>query len=695
MNTAIASSWLQRVSVLGLGAPVLVLAVLAMIVLPLPPPMLDMLFTFNITLSLAVILGVIYIMRPLEFGVFPTVLLFGTLLRLALNVASTRVVLLEGHTGTDAAGRVIEAFGDFVIGGNYAVGLVVFAILVVINFVVVTKGATRVSEVTARFTLDAMPGKQMAIDADLNAGMISQDEARTRREEIRQEADFYGAMDGSSKFVRGDAVAGIIILVINLLGGLAIGILQHDMGFGQALQVYALLTVGDGLVAQIPALLLSTAVAIIVTRMSRSQDMGNELFTQVFGQPRVLAVSAGVLGLMGLVPGMPNVAFLLLAAVAGGLAWMLHQQRQQAVVESAEVEQAEQRQAQRAQAAPKELGWDDVAEVDPVGLEVGYRLVPLADAAQGGELTARIKGVRKKLSQSLGFLIHPVHIRDNLELPPTRYRVSIYGVPVAEGDVRPDREMAINPGGINAPIQGEQTTDPAFGMPAWWIDPAAREHAQTLGYTVVDASTVVATHLSQVLKRHAQELLGHQEVQQMLDVLAKSSPKLVEDLTAALPLATVVKVLQQLLIERVPVRSFRLICETLAETASRTKDFETLLASARQALGRQIVQEIGGMDRELPVITLDPELEQMLHEMTQKGNAGLLEPGLAEKMRDALERSAKQQQERGEPAVLLVPPSIRTLMARFARQAVSGLHVLSHDEVPEDRRLRLVGSVDR
>ncbi|WP_117315225.1 flagellar biosynthesis protein FlhA [Chromatocurvus halotolerans] len=666
--------------------------VLAMVVLPLPAAILDILFTFNITLSIAVILSVIYIRKPLEFGVFPTVLLLSTLLRLALNIASTRVVLLEGHTGGDAAGKVIQAFGEFVIGGNYAVGLVVFAILVIINFVVVTKGATRVSEVTARFTLDAMPGKQMAIDADVNAGLIDQEEAGARREEIRQEADFYGAMDGASKFVRGDAVAGIIILVINIVGGLLIGTLQRDMSFGAAVERYALLTVGDGLVAQIPALLLSTAVAMIVTRMSRSQDMGQELFQQVFGQPRVLTFTAAVLGLMGMIPGMPNVAFLLLAAVAGSAAWLLHKRREEV---AAAVQQEQQREPPVQPEAPRELDWGDIAQVDPVGLEVGYRLVPLVDRAQGGELMGRIKGVRKKLSQSLGFLISAVHIRDNLELAPNQYRISIFGVPCAEAEVRPDRELAINPGGVSGTVQGQEAVDPAFGMPAVWIDPASREHAQTMGYTVADSATVIATHLSQTLKKHAHELLGHQEVQNLLDQLAKSAPKLVEDLTPkTLPLSVIVRVLQQLLAEQVPIRNFRGICEALAEHGARSQDIDTLLGAVRVALGRQIVQELNGMAEELPVVTLAPDLESLLVQLTQQGSAAL-EPGLAERIQESLQAATRDQEMRGEPAVLLVPGEIRPMLARFARQGVPGLHVLAHSEIPEDKQLRLVQSVAR
>jgi len=616
----------------GAGAPILLLAVLAMVILPLPPLALDVLFTFNIALSVLVVMAVVNVARPLDFGIFPTVLLLATLLRLALNVASTRVVLLHGHEGTAAAGHVIEAFGQFVVGGNYAVGIVVFAILTIINFVVVTKGAGRISEVSARFTLDAMPGKQMAIDADLNAGLINQDEARVRRQEVRSEADFYGAMDGASKFVRGDATAGILILLINIVGGLAIGVLSHGMGFTDAARVYTLLTIGDGLVAQIPALLLSTGVAIIVTRMSRAQDLGGELSKQLFRQPRSLAVAGSLLGVMGLIPGMPNVAFLLFGGACGAGAWFLNRRAQLAAV---------------AQAAPaplppavnpdqRELSWDDVKPLDQIGLEVGFRLVRLVDKGQGGELLARIRGVRRKLSQELGFLVQSVHIRDNLELPPNAYRISLAGVAIVDGMVYPDRELAINPGRVFGKPPGIETRDPAFGMEAIWIEPSKREHAQTLGYTVVDASTVIATHLSHIIQTHAHELLGHEEAQQLLNGLAKTAPRLVEDLVPKiLPLGTVVRVLQGLLAERVPIRNLRTIIETLAEHASRTQDASVLQAQVRIALGRQIVQDIVGSAAELPVITLAPDVEQLLQGSLQGQGAGgnaAIEPGLAERL---------------------------------------------------------------
>ncbi|MCG8007026.1 MAG: flagellar biosynthesis protein FlhA, partial [Candidatus Thiodiazotropha lotti] len=611
----------------GLGAPLVLLMLLAMLVIPLPPIALDLFFTFNITLSLVVMLVVVYTKRPLEFSVFPSMLLIATLLRLALNVASTRVVLLEGHTGGDAAGKVIEAFGAFVIGGNYAVGLVVFLILVIINFVVVTKGAGRVSEVSARFTLDAMPGKQMAIDADLNSGLIDQDEARTRREDVAREADFYGAMDGASKFVRGDAIAGILILFINIIGGLSIGMAQHDLAFSTALQNYVLLTIGDGLVAQIPSLLLSTSAAIIVTRVASTQDVGGQIISQLFTSPKALAVAATVLLLMGVIPGMPNFAFLTLAAAAGGAAWLIWQRQQEPEEEmliEEPVEQPEQR----------DLSWEDVQPVDLVGLEVGYRLIPLVDRNQGGQLMNRIKGVRRKLSQELGFLIPSVHIRDNLDLSPNSYRISLNGVVVAEVEIFPDRELAINPGQVFGQLPGTPTKDPTFGLDAVWVDPEQKDHAQTLGYTVVDSSTVVATHLSEILQSQANELLGHEETQQLLDMLARTTPKLVEDLVPkTLSLSVVTKILQNLLSEHVPIRDFRTIAETLAEQSTRTQDPGALTASVRVALSRGIVQKLIGTTDEIPVAVLDPGLEQLLQrtlQSSEEGQAGF-EPGLAER----------------------------------------------------------------
>ena len=683
---------IQRMGQQGLVAPFLVIAMLAMMVVPLPTIALDMLFTFNICLSIIVLLVCIYASRPLDFVIFPTVILVATLFRLALNVASTRIVLLEGHTGTGAAGHVIESFGEFVIGGNYAVGLVVFAILVIINFVVVTKGAGRVSEVSARFTLDAMPGKQMAIDADLNSGLIDQDTARERRDEISSEADFYGSMDGASKFVRGDAVAGILILIINIVGGFAIGMAQHDMSASDAIRNYTLLTIGDGLVAQIPSLLLSSATAIIITRDSSKSELSDQVFAQMFQNTKILWVTSAIIGSMGVIPGMPNVAFLSLSAALAGSAFYLD--KKQVEVEQEEV----QRKLEPIEApAPKELGWDDVQPVDLIGLEVGYGLIPMVDKNQDGQLLNRIKGVRKKLSQELGFLVHSVHIRDNLDLNPNAYRITLLGVPVGENEVYPDRELAINPGQVYGELQGVATKDPAFGLDAVWIDPGQRDHAQTLGYTVVDPSTVVATHLNQVLHDHAHELLGHEEVQKLLDNLAQKSPKLVEDLVPdVLPLSVVVKVMQNLLAEGVPVRDVRTICEVLAAEGSKTQDPQELTAAVRVALGRAIVQKINGLEEELPVITLEPALEQLMMQSLQNtvpGGSPGLEPGLTERLFKSLEKVTQQQELAGQPAVLVVSPPLRLWLSQLVRHSISGLHVLAYSEIPDNKKIKVVAAV--
>lgn len=674
----------------GLGAPVIVMAMLAMVVVPLAAPVLDALFTFNIAISLMVLLAVVYVQRPLEFSIFPIVLLMTTMLRLALNVASTRVILLNGQNGHDAAGKVIAAFGQFVIGGNYAVGIVVFAILTIINFVVITKGAGRVSEVTARFILDAMPGKQMAIDADLNAGLLTREEAKARREEVREEADFYGSMDGASKFIRGDAIAGILILFINLLGGMAVGMLQHGMPFAQAASTYTLLSIGDGLVAQLPALLVSSAVAMLVTRASRSQDMGRAMVGQVFGQHKALAVAAAILGVVGLVPGMPNVAFLTLALILGLLGWKMWKR-------SLAQEEAKANPAVPASAtaqANAELGWDELRPIDPLSLEVGYRLIPLVDKAQGGELMARIKGVRRKLTQDIGFLIPPVHIRDNLELPASAYRLLVHGVPVATAEIHPDRELALDPGGALGTIDGIAGKDPAFGLDAVWIQSHQRAQAETMGYTVVDPATVIATHLSHLIREHAPELLGHEEVQQLLATLGKSAPKLVEDLTPkALPLSVIVRVLQNLLIEKIPIRQMRKIVEALVEHAPHSQDPGVLTAAVRNALGRFIVQEIAGMAPELPVFTLAPQLERILQDSTQGNGGAALEPGLAERLHQSLAECVTKQEARNEPAVVLVPAQVRAALARLVRHSVPSLSVLSYSEVPEDKRLKLVGTI--
>lgn len=676
----------------GLGAPAILVIMLAMIIIPLPPMILDLLFTFNIAMSLVVLLVSIYALRPLDFTVFPTIILIATLLRLALNIASTRVVLLEGHTGAAAAGKVIEAFGDFVIGGNYAVGLVVFGILVIINFVVITKGAGRVSEVSARFTLDAMPGKQMAIDADLNAGLCTQEEARTRRTEVAQEADFYGSMDGASKFVRGDAIAGILILFINIIGGISIGMLQHDLSASVAIENYTILTIGDGLVAQIPSLILSVATAIIVTRVSASQEMSSQVFSQMFKDPRSLIVTASILMLLGVIPGMPNFAFLTLAAITGGIAWAVMHKNKKVEVQQ-QVKQAE---IVPLEPEQKELSWDDLDTVDIIGLEVGYGLISLVDKKQGGELMTRIKGVRKKLSQELGFLVQSVHIRDNLDLPANSYRLSLLGVPMGEAEIHPGQDLAINPGTVYGELQGFPTKDPAFGLDAIWIDPIHRDQAQVMGYTVVDASTVIATHLSQMLQDNAHELIGHEEVEKLMDVLKRSAPKLVEELTPKpLALNIIVKVLQSLLQEQISIKDLRSIAETLAEQGHKSQDPAVLTSFVRVSLGRQIVQNIYGMATELSVMTLHPTLEQLLQKNIQsnEGVVMALEPGIAQLLHSSLNEATQQQQAKGEPAVLLVAQNLRTFLSRMLRHGIQGLHILSYEEIPEDKQIKVIASV--
>lgn len=681
--------------VTGLGVPVMVLASLAMVTLPMPALLLDILFAFNISLAMVVLLVSVYTRRPLDFSAFPTVLLIATLLRLALNVASTRIVLLEGHQGGDAAGQVIEAFGSVVIGGNYAVGLVVFLILVIINFVVVTKGAGRISEVSARFTLDAMPGKQMAIDADLNAGLMSQEQAKHRREEIAYEADFYGSMDGASKFVKGDAIAGILILVINILGGFVIGMAQHNLQFSEAVEIYTLLTIGDGLVAQIPSLLLSIAAAIMVTRQNKEGDMGEQMLFQMFDSPKALLICGAILFVMGIVPGMPHFAFLSLALICMGAAWWtIRQQKQQAEQEVVDTAEKEQEQVQQQQ--QKELSWDDVHHVDVVGLEVGYRLIPMVDKAQGGELLNRIKGVRKKLSQEFGFLIPAVHIRDNLDLPPNQYRISLMGVSVGEAEVMPAQELAINPGQVFGELEGIKTKDPAFGLDAVWIDPGMREQAQALGYTVVDPSTVVATHLSQLLTNQAASLLGHEEVQNLLDMMEKKYPKLVENLVPeVLPLSVVTRVMQNLLNEAVPIRDMRSILQTLREYGPKSQDTDVLTAAVRISLKRLIVQEINGLNGELPVLALSPELEQMLHQSLQAaGNEGAaIEPGLAERMQRSMLEVSQQQELAGEPAILLTSGALRNTLARFVKNTIPAMRVLAYQEIPDDKQIKIVSSI--
>ena len=673
-----------RASLIGLAGPLLVVLILGMMVLPLPPFLLDLLFTFNIALAMIVLLSSMYSERPLDFAVFPTVLLLTTLLRLSLNVASTRVVLLHGHNGTDAAGKVIQAFGEFLIGGNFAVGLVVFAILVVINFVVITKGAGRIAEVGARFTLDAMPGKQMAIDADLNAGLIGEDEARRRRAEIAAESDFYGAMDGASKFVRGDAVAGILVLFINIIGGLAIGMLQHDLSLLQAANNYVLLAIGDGLVAQVPALVISTAAGLVVSRVGKGEATGSQLFSQLLRKPEVLVIAALVLAVLGLVPGMPHVAFLLLATSLGATArWLLRRQRMPAAAPAP---------AAPVPAESLEVSWEDIVPVDVLGIEVGYRLIPLVDKGQDGELLKRIKAIRRKFAQDIGFLPPAVHIRDNLELGPNAYRITLKGVAIAEGECRTGMYLAIDPGRAAGGLQGIATRDPAFGLPATWIDAAHRDQAQAMGYTVVDAGTVVATHLSTVVHTQAAALLGRAETQALLEQVAKTTPKLVEDLTPKLlPTSTIQRVLQNLLDEGVHVRDLRTILETLTDHAARTQDANELTAAVRVALGRAIVQQLYGTAPDLTVIALDPDLERVLQQVLgMAGNDGTgVEPDLADTLVREVGNAVQKQEAAGQPAVLLVSDRLRLPLARLVRRATPNLRVLGHSEIPDARTIRV------
>mgnify|MGYP001775394345 FL=1 len=690
---ALGDSAVKKVRMIKLGTPLLVLACLAMVTLPMPPFLLDILFSFNISLSMVVLLVAIYAKKPLDFGSFPTVLLLTTILRLALNVASTRVILLHGQEGTAAAGKVIEAFGYVVMGGSYTVGLIVFAILVIINFVVVTKGAGRISEVSARFTLDAMPGKQMAIDADLNAGLINQEQARERRAEIAREADFYGSMDGASKFVKGDAIAGILILFINVIGGIVIGTIFHSMPISEAATVYVLLSIGDGLVAQLPSLMLSVAAAIIVTRQNNSEkEMGQQVVSELFSNPKTMFIVAMVLFVMGIVPGMPHMAFLTLSAICALIGLFIRHQQKVA--------------AQAALAPPpepvepapdqRELSWDDVSEVDMIGLEVGYRLIPMVDKAQGGELLNRVKGVRKKLSQDLGFLIPPVHIRDNLDLGPNSYRITLMGVTFGEAEIQPDRDMAINPGQVFGRVPGIPTKDPAFGLEAVWITKQDNDRALGLGYTVVDCSTVVATHLSQILANNCASLIGQEEVQNILDIVSKTQPKLVAGLVPNIVnLGLLTKLLQNLLHEGVPVRDMRTILETLVEYAPKSQDPEVLTAACRIGLRRLIIQDIVGGDLIIPVITLSPDLEKVLHKSLETGGAeGVgIEPGLADRMQKSLYEATANQEMAGEPAILLTSGILRSTLSRFVKNTIPGLRVLSYQEIPDDKQIKIVSVV--
>ncbi|MFO6298734.1 flagellar biosynthesis protein FlhA [Rahnella selenatireducens] len=670
-----------------LAGPILILMILSMMVLPLPPFLLDLLFTFNIALSIMVLLVAMFTQRTLDFAAFPTILLFSTLLRLSLNVASTRVILLEGHTGGAAAGRVIEAFGHFLVGGNFAIGIVVFIILVLINFMVITKGAGRIAEVGARFVLDGMPGKQMAIDADLNAGLIGEDEAKKRRSDVTQEADFYGSMDGASKFVRGDAVAGLMIMIINVVGGLLVGVLQHGMDLGHAAESYTLLTIGDGLVAQIPALVISTAAGVIVTRVGTNQDVGEQMVTQLFRNPRVMMLSAGVLGLLGMVPGMPNLVFLLFTGALLALAWWTRGQEQKtpAVKEAAPSAADSGKQL-------VEASWSDVQLEDPLGMEVGYRLIPMVDFAQNGELLGRIRSIRKKFAQEMGYLPPVIHIRDNLELPPAGYRILMKGVEIGTGTAHPGRWMAINPGNAIGELPGEPTVDPAFGLAAVWIEPAMREQAQIQGFTVVEASTVVATHLNHLISLHAKELFGRQETQELMERVTKEMPKLTEDfIPGVISLTNMHKVLQNLLSERVSIRDMRTIVETLAEYAPNQPDPNELTAVVRVALGRAITQQWFPGNGEVQVIGLDTALERLLLQALQSG--GGLEPGLADRLLTQSEAALQRQDMLSAPPVLLVNHALRPLLSRFLRRSLPQIVVMSNLEMTDSRQIRMTATI--
>lgn len=688
MNGITLPTWLTSASNKSFAAPLIIIMLLAMMILPLPAIALDVLFTFNIALSILVLLIGLQTSKPLDFLAFPTVLLVTTMLRLSLNVASTRIVLTEGHTGADAAGKVIEAFGHFLIGGNYTVGIVVFVILTIINFTVVTKGAGRIAEVGARFTLDAMPGKQMAIDADLNAGLIGEDEARRRRMEVGQESEFYGAMDGASKYVRGDAMAGILVIIINIVGGLIVGVVQHDMPFADAVKNYTLLAIGDGLVAQIPSLIISVAAGVVVSRVANNQDISTQLINQLFSNPKALNITALIIGGMGLIPGMPHFAFIGLALLFAGTAFIVGNNKNKAaepiIEENLEVS-----------TETAEATWDDVLPVDLIGLEVGYRLIPLVDNAQGGDLLKRIKGLRKKFAQEVGFLTPAVHIRDNLELRPSGYRITLKGVEIANGESNHGQFLAIDPGMVTGQLPGQTTTDPAFGLPAVWIDNSLRDQAQNLGYTVVDASTVIATHLNHVINMHASELLGRQEVQQLLDHLSKETPKLVEDLIPKLlPISAVQKVLQNLLTEGVHIRDMRTIIDTLSEYATRTQDTNELTTQVRVKLGRAIVQQLFPGNAEMKVMSLDGNLERLLMQAMIANSEGTsIEPGLADTLSRQTELAAQQQVQMGMTPVLVVPAQLRVALAKFLRRAIPNLRVLSQEELPDSKTIRVTNLI--
>lgn len=680
-----------------IGIPLLILSILAMIILPLPPLLLDILFTFNIAVAILVLLTSVSAKSPLDFSLFPTVILITTLMRLCLNVASTRVVLLEGHTGTDAAGKVIEAFGEVVIGGNFIVGLVVFMILMIVNFIVITKGGERISEVTARFTLDALPGKQMAIDADLNAGLISQEDAKQRRQQVAKEADFYGAMDGASKFVRGDAIAGILILLINLFGGFAIGMFMYDLSAGQAFQQYALLAIGDGLAAQIPALLLSTAAAIIVTRINESSEITQQVGNQLLASPTTLYTVAGILFLLGAIPGMPHIAFFTFAGLIGFIAWRISQSPQPADA----LDEAEAITNAMTQEQNQNLAWDDIPAVETLSISLGYKLVGLVNQAAGAPLVQRVRGVRQTLSESLGFLLPEVQIRDSLRLKAAQYNIYINGEKIDGAEIHADRMMAIPSPELYGEIDGILGTDPAYRMPVVWILPGEKSRALNLGYQVIDCSSVIATHLNKVIRANLPEVFKHDDVDHLLQRLTQQAPKLADALKNQLSLTQQHRVYRQLLQEEVSLRDIVSIATALVEGSESTKDPVLLSADVRYALRRNIVTSIAGERSELSVFVLDNNLENTLLSALsiakQAGPVSLdnipVEPNLLNQLQNAMPVVKEKLRKEGHPPILAVMPQLRPLLARYARVFSPGLHVLSQNEIPEKVGVNILGSL--
>lgn len=691
MNKFNFNQWFSKGKALPLGVPVLIIAVLAMVILPLNPLVLDTLFTFNIVLAILILLVSVNAQRPLDFTIFPTLLLITTLLRLALNVASTRVVLLHGHEGEGAAGKVIEAFGQVAIGGDFVVGFVVFMILMIVNFVVITKGAERISEVSARFTLDAMPGKQMAIDADLNAGVLTQTQARERRAEVTREADFYGSMDGASKFVRGDAIAGMLILVINMVGGIAIGIFKYQLDAGHAFQQYVLLTIGDGLVAQLPSLLLSTAAAIIVTRVSDGQDIRQEIRQQLLAQPVVLYTVAGIMLTMALVPGMPHIAFFGFAALLGFAGW-----RQSKRIATNPPGPTSQSIDTILEPAAPAINWETLSITEPVGLNLGYKLVGLIDKQQGGLLSQRITGVRQVLSESSGILLPEIQVRENFRLKPTQYTIMINGIRAALGEVHADKLMALASNEIYGELDGILGTDPAYGMTAIWIDPAQKSQALRYGYQVVDGASVIATHVNKIVKQYLPELFQYDDITELHRRLTQLAPRLSEDLNAALNYTQQLRIYRQLLVDEVSLKDIVTIATALLGGHQVTKDPLLLCADVRYALRRQIVQQVNKDRHQFAVFTLSDELENILLRAQQAaGNKELdnvpLDPHLLSQLQTNMPLVTEQMKAENLPPVLIVPPALRPLLARYARSFSKQLTVLSYNEVPEDREVVIRG----